>query len=155
MDVSPPGLREANLPSVSATGKGKIAITYMGSTNSPNDPSKGRCGNNTDPANPCPQSAEYAGTTWNGYMTISTNGDSKAPVFYTGTANHPRDPIYRGVCGPGRCGAVYDFIDIEIDREGIAWAAFVDACQVICIQGGSNVGNEGIVGSLVGGPRLR
>lgn len=152
MNVAPPGLREANLPSIASKGKGKIAITYMGSNNSPNDPDV-RCGNDSKP---CPQTAEYAETSWDGVMTISADALSKNPTFYSSTVNHRRDPIYRGRCGPGRCGVVYDFIDIEIDREGIAWAAFVDGCQAICATGNvPNIGNEGIVGYMVGGPRLK
>lgn len=152
MNVAPPGLREANLPAISVKGKGKVAITYMGSKNSPNNPNE-RCGNGSEP---CPGGGDYADTSWDGVMTISDNALSKDPTFYTSTVNHPRDPIYRGQCGPGRCGVVYDFIDIEIDRDGIAWAAFVDGCQAICASGGvPGIGNEGIVGSLVGGPRLK
>lgn len=151
IDVAPPGLREANLPSIAANGKGKIAITYMGSFNSPNNPKKNCAADRS-----CPQAADYAKTTWDGIMTISADALSKDPTFYTGTVNHRRDPIYRGKCGPGRCGAVFDFIDITVDREGIAWAAFVDACTAICGTGNApNIGAEGIVGWLAGGPRLR
>lgn len=152
INVAPPGLREANLPSVAANGKGKIAITYMGSYNSPNNPNV-RCGGD---AEPCPGGGDYAETSWDGVMTVSADALSKDPTFYTSTVNAKQDPIYRGQCGPGRCGVVYDFIDIIIDREGTAWAAFVDGCQAICVSGNvPNVGNEGIVGYLAGGPRLK
>ena len=55
-----------------------------------------------------------------------------------------------------RCKSVYDFIDVAIDKQGQPWAAYVDICLLGCVEGESgNQGNEGIVGTIVGGPRLR
>jgi hypothetical protein len=143
MMIGAPGVKEANLPSLDVGGNGKIAFTYMGSENSPFIP----CDESTE-------DPDYTATTWNGYMMISANADSNRPIFYSATVNNKKDPLYRGECGPGRCGAVWDFIDIVIDR-GQVWAAFVDACIAICsTTGPSNLGGDGITGHFVGGPRL-
>jgi hypothetical protein len=141
--IAAPGVKEANLPTIDVGVKGKVAITYMGSTNS-----QGKPWNNT---------AELAKTTWNGYITMSTSVLRKNPLFYSASVNNPRDPIQRGRCGPGRCGRVFDFIDINISPAGEPFAAFVDACTAKCAKrnGVAPSGDEGIVGGLVGGPRLR
>ena len=141
--VAAPHVKEANLPTIDVGAKGKVAITYMGSTNS-----QGKPWNN---------SAKLAATTWNGYITMSTNVLKKNPVFYSASVNDPRDPIQRGRCGPGRCGSVFDFIDINISPDGEPFASFVDACIKECAKpkAVASDGDMGIVGGLVGGPRLR
>ena len=143
MMIGAPGVKEANLPTIDVGAKGKVAITYMGSTNSQGKPWN--------------DSTKLLKTTWNGYITMSKNVLSKNPVFYSGAVNDTRDPIQRGRCGPGRCGRVFDFIDINISPDGEPFAAFVDACIAECAKpkGASPKGDLGIVGGLVGGPRLR
>ena len=142
--VGPPGLREANLPTIDAGGKGKIAIAYMGSENV-------KIKREGDQ-----ESRDYAAATWNGYMTTSTTAHKKSPIFFTGTINSKKDPIYRQKCGPGRCGAVFDFIDVEITPKGDAWSSWVDACVTFCAKGGvGNDGDEGVVGRMIGGPNLK
>jgi hypothetical protein len=142
MMIAPPGVEEANLPAMDVGGNGKIAISYMGSENSRFAPGGAQ--------------VDYSATTWNAYITISANADSKVPIFYTTTVNNKKDPLVRGTCGPGRCQAVYDFIDIVIDR-GEVWGAYVDGCTGPCIEPGAtqSSGSEGITGRLVGGPSLR
>lgn len=142
MMIAPPGLREANLPAMDVGGTGKLAITYMGSENSPFTPG----GSGFD----------YGATTWNAYVTISADANSRDPLFYTTTVNNKRDPLIRGTCGPGRCKAVYDFIDVVIDR-GEVWGAFVDGCTGPCTRSAKNpsTGIQGITGRLIGGPSLR
>ncbi|HJR44098.1 MAG TPA: sialidase family protein [Actinomycetota bacterium] len=160
MMIAPPGLKEGNLPGLDVGDPGKIAVVYMGSENSPFKPNGnwespectlvedqlGQCG---DP--------RYKNTTWNGYMTISDNALDDDPLFYTATVNDKKDPLVRTTCGPGRCHAVYDFIDIVIGPDGTAWGAFVDACIMACAdpKADGNAGAEAIVGHLVGGPKLR
>ena len=47
-------------------------------------------------------------------------------------------------------------VDVVIDRRGQPWASFVDACLNQCSkQGPGNSGNEGVLGTIVGGPKLR
>ena len=140
--IAPPGLREANLPAMDLGAEGKLAIVYMGSENSPFRPGQENTGS-------------YAKTTWNGYMTVTTNALDKDPLFFTGTVNDKSDPLVRDTCGPGRCRAVYDFIDVVVGPDGSAWAAFVDGCVSVCsATGPSNIGSEAIVGHLEGGPKL-
>jgi len=140
--VGAPGLREANLPAMDLGAEGKIAFVYMGSENSPF-----RAGRDTQ--------RSYSKTTWNGYMTVTANALDKNPLFFTGTVNNKKDPLIRDTCGPGRCRAVFDFIDVVVGPDGTAWGAFVDGCTAICASGASNIGSEAVVGHLVGGPRLR
>ena len=156
--IAPPGLTEANLPSLDVGGPGKIAVTYMGSENSPFKPRKDREGGGECTATTsCGGADEYKRTTWNGVMTISANALDKDPIFYSTTVNDKKDPLKRGECGPGRCGtSIFDFIDIVIGPKGDVYGAYVDACITICgtSQGGSDAGADAVVGRLVGGPKL-
>jgi hypothetical protein len=145
MMVAPPGVNESNLPSIDVSGVGKIALVYYGTENSP-FPCKDGCSDDA-----------YARTTWNGYMTISANALDANPTFYTTTVNDKKDPLKRRTCGPGRCDtSVYDFIDVQIAPDGGVWAAFVDACTLVCStkNGLQDSGHDGVVGHLVGGPGL-
>ncbi|MEA2447421.1 MAG: hypothetical protein QOK47_1058 [Actinomycetota bacterium] len=164
MMVGPPGIREAALPHLDAGAPGGVAVVYYGSTNSPGAPFPESDDCKPDPAycfeqlfflNP-PDPKSYADVTWNGYMTVTANALDKHPTFYTAPINNPSDPFVRGTCGPIRCEAVYDFIDVVIDRLGKPWAIYVDACLNTCADKGTgNSGNEGVLGTLVGSPRLR
>ncbi|MGH2755075.1 MAG: sialidase family protein [Actinomycetota bacterium] len=142
--ASPPGLNETNLPQIDARGKGKIAFVYYGSSNSPFPKCKRECENE-----------EYEKTTWNAYVTVSDSALSKNPTFYTGTINDPKDPLVTQRCGPGRCKEVYDFIDVEIGPDGIAYGAFVDGCMMGCVKDApEGTDYEGLISKLVGAPRL-
>jgi hypothetical protein len=162
--VGPPGLREAALPHLTVGATGKVAVVYYGSTNSPGKPfpqhddckdKMVECFSNLFFLNP-PDPKSYEKTTWNGYMTVTADALSNNPTFHTVTINDPNDPFVRGTCGPIRCKSVYDFIDVGIDADGRAWGAYVDICITTCAKGESgNIGNEAIVGTMVGGPRLR
>jgi hypothetical protein len=146
MMVGAPGLNEGNLPTLEVSAPGKLAIAYYGSTNSPYQRCREEC-----------EQKDYAKTTWNAYMTVSTTALDEDPVFYTTSVNDPRDPMKRQECGPGRCGtSVYDFIDIEIAPDGQVWASFVDACTLTCPSrdGMQDLGKDGVVGRLVGFQRL-
>jgi hypothetical protein len=148
--VSPPGVREVNLATLDAGGVGKVAITYMGSENSP-------WRHDCREKDTCPENSEYAQTTWNGYVSTTTKALSDRPVFVTTTVNPPKDPIFRGRCGPGRCGLVFDFLDVVIAPDGDPYATFVDACVEVCAAKTSTspYGAEGAVARIVGGPSLR
>ena len=140
-----PSVKETNLPQIDVRGPGKIAIVYYGSTNSPYPKCKRKC-----------DAASYLKTTWNAYVTISGNALARNPLFVTGTVNDPKDPLHRGRCGPGRCGWPYDFIDVEIGPDGIAYGAFVDGCMSDCSElrhDGDEY--EGLVSRVVAGPNLR
>ncbi len=141
--VAPPGLNETNLPQIDARGAGKIAIVYYGSSNSPFPRCELEC-----------EGPDYKATTWNAYVTISSDALESDPLFITGAVSDP-DPLVRGECGPGRCHWPYDFIDVEIGSDGIAYGAFVDGCMKGCTEATPREGDyEGLVTKLVGGPRL-
>ena len=162
--VGAPGLKETALPHMTLGAPGKVAIVYYGSTDSPGEPfpeaddckpNMVDCFSELFFLNP-PDPERYKDVTWNGYMTVTANALDRNPTFHTSTVNAPHDPLVRGTCGPIRCKAVYDFIDVAIDKAGRAWAAYVDACISTCVEKGpDNQGNEGVIGTIVGGPRLR
>jgi hypothetical protein len=134
------------MPTIDVLAPGKVAVGYMGTTNS-KDNKKGM------------PERDYKKATWNGYITITTNALSKKPLFYSATVNKPGDPIYRGSCNiaTDRCRPNLDFMDIQINpKDGRPYAAFVDACVLTCAKAGSaNDGGSGFVGTLVGGPKLK
>jgi hypothetical protein len=154
--VGPPGLKEASLPAISIGAAGKLAMAYMGSTNSPGRPFPNEL--NCPRSEPirslltCPEPKRYETVTWNGYVTTTTEALTAVPTFVTSSINPPSDPLIVGTCGPIRCGAEYDFIDVEIAPDGTPWAAFIDGCTAAgaCIDPG-----ELIVGHIVGEPNLR
>ena len=164
--VGAPGVNEINLPSIDVGGVGKVAIAYMGSTNSPGQPFPRAIGTTTNPdcavaQLPCPPPEEYKNTTWSGYMTVSANVFADDPVFYSTTVNDPKDPLKRGTCNEGRLGRcgnqILDFIDVVIAPDGEVWTSWVDACVLACAvpEGEQDQGSEAVVGHLVGGPPLR
>ena len=157
--VGPPGLTEANLVSVDVGRPGAVAIGFMGTTEGPAPPF------NEGP--PCPGAPsacrpsvfgsqgvppEYAGVRWNGYVTTIADVRQRRPILLTATVNHPNEPLLVGDCGPGRCHAVLDFIDVLIGPRGRPWVGLVDDCAV-----GSCADFEGVgvLGRVVGIPSLR
>ncbi len=145
MMVGAPRVNEVTLPTLDVGDPGKVAIAYMGSTNSPFAKCQPDC-----------ETSDYTKTTWNGYITMTTNALSKSPTFYSATVNDPGDPLYQGRCDfSNRCRPILDFIDIEIHPDGTPYGAFVDACLAACNTSGQIDGSAGIVGRLVGGPKLR
>lgn len=156
--IAPPGVNESSIPGIDIGAKGKVAIVYMGTTNSPGPPFNEprscepvSCWFTGDQSEPL-----YRDTTWNGYITMTANALDKDPLFYTATVNDPKDPLIRGQCGPFRCQAEYDFLDIFVAPDGTPWAALVDGCVKECISKAPRTNAaEGIVGRLVGGPSLR
>ncbi|MDQ3957282.1 MAG: glycoside hydrolase [Actinomycetota bacterium] len=121
--VGAPGVEAANLATLDVGDAGNVAIAYYGTT---------------------------GGGTWNGYLSIGRGVLGGSPFFYSGPINDPAEPLKVGECGPGRCGRVLDFIDVEIAPNGRAWGSYVDACQKECEATGveSIADNEGIVGTF-------
>jgi hypothetical protein len=154
--IGPPRLKEGNLPSIDVTTPGKVAVAYMGSENSPGGPNWPDTPSCDALSLECPYPEEYTNVTWNGYITMSANALAKRPVFYTSTVNNKKDPLIRTSCGPGRCRALYDFLDVQIAPDGTPWATFVDGCIAVCVtEPPRNQGADGLAGRLVGGPPLR
>lgn len=142
--IAPPGVRQVNFPTIAAGDSGRIAVTFPGTTS----------GNDGDSTRP-----------WNSYQLLSTNalaltdGDpaTNAVFLYT-TANNETDPIHRGDCGPGRCGGMLDFLDIQTSPfDGMFWATASDTCVDACVSD-PNAGTErvgdGIAVRQTGGPAL-
>jgi hypothetical protein len=104
--IAPPGVMEVNYPSIAASGKGRVAITFPGT----------RSDDRSDGERP-----------WNYYVITTTNALASKPLFVSATANKPSDPIHRGACN-GRCGGMFDFLDVVIAPTGEIWAAATDTC---------------------------
>jgi hypothetical protein len=143
--VAAPKVNEVTLPTLDVGDPGKVAIAYMGTTNSPFQKCQPEC-----------EDKAYAKTKWNGYITTTVDALGKNPTFYSTAINPTSDPIYQGRCDfSNRCSPILDFIDIEISPDGSPYGAFVDACLLACRASGAVDGSAGIVGRVVGGPALR
>lgn len=142
--VGPPGLKEASQPELAVRPDGTVAITYMGSTNSPYQRCEMSC-----------SAEDYEDTIWHGFITVTTDALRSDPVFFTGTVNRPGDPLVRGTCRQQRCQGTLDFHDIAFDPKGDVWGAFVDTCfEGGCSHSGA-LGTPygmGILGRLMVGP---
>ena len=127
--VGPPGLKEASLPAMDIDSKGRIAMAYVGSTNAPG-------GNAPDGAG-----EEYAGVTWNGYVTILDTPLQRRIRLRTATVNDPKDPLMVGECWILRCQQQFDFIDVVVDGRGDVWTSMVDGCLGLhgCISPGRGI----------------
>lgn len=137
--VAPPGVTEAHFASIDARAPGHVAILYMGTTSD-----YGYTARN------------YTKTSWNGYMTISTDALSADPTFQSTTANPLKDPLFRGDCNVRPCGLTYDFLDVVIAPDGRAWGTFVDSCTGPCVANRSAAATDGeaVIAPLVIGPNL-
>lgn len=146
--VGAPGINEAVLPGLAVTPGGRVAISYMGTKNSPGHPFP----NDSCPGLNCPRANRYTNTTWNGYITVSDNPLSADPTFSSVSINDEADPLVVGQCGPFRCQQQADFNDVQFGPDGTPWAAFVDGCdpKLRCESRG-----EAVVGRIVGLPRHR
>jgi hypothetical protein len=144
MMVAPPGVTETDFAVLEAGEPGKVAITFIGNTR----------GDRDDKHRP-----------WNQYVTVSTDVLDAQPLFVSTTANDPADPIIRGECsrdsGGGRCGGIWDFLDIVVSpQDGAFWAAGADGCQKSsCVRSNGKDENaltgEGFAIRQLSGPRVR
>ena len=134
IDVAAPGVARTNLATLTVGAPGKVAIAYYGTTD-----------------------ASGSRSFWNGYLASGVDVLGKKPVFFSASVNDPAHPLKYGDCGPGRCGRVLDFIDVEIAPDGQPWAVYVDACGTTCekTKVESIEDNAGLLGTLSGGPKLR
>ncbi|HUR12953.1 MAG TPA: hypothetical protein VM097_00530 [Mycobacteriales bacterium] len=134
LDVTAPGVKRTNLATLAVGAPGNVAIAYYGTSS------------DTD-----------RNAFWHGYLASGTGLLGANPLFYSATVNDPKRAMKSGACGPGRCGRVLDFIDVEIAPDGTAWAAYVDACGATCEKTHVETDEDsaGVVGALFGGPNLR
>ena len=135
MMIAPPGVKNVNFPTIDAGNEGAIAVNFPGTIAS----SQG-----TRKAN------------WDQYVVVSTNALDPSPVFLSATGNEPTDPVHRGAC-LGRCGGMWDFVDIHIAPSGEVWASASDDCLAACNTGTLEQAHdgEGLVIRQIGGPKLR
>jgi hypothetical protein len=165
LNVSVPGLKESALVQIAVGGPGRLAIVYMGSLNSPGhfpksaacNPDPVKCADeqaHSEPSGPDPPG--YKETTWSGYFLQTVDALDANPTFQTAVLDDPADPFVRGICGPIRCSAESDFLDVRIGPDGTPWAALVDGCTGDCSSGKAmkNNAGDGVVGRLFGGPSL-
>lgn len=138
MMIGHPGVKETWGPTIDVGDNGKIAISYIGSTNAPGGKS------------PTGEGPKYEKATWNGYVTITAEALSSDPVFYTASINDPKDPFVKGECPIVRCQQQFDFIDVVVGPDGTPWTSMVDGC----VDGECPRLGLAIVGRLVGGPSL-
>lgn len=127
--ISSPDVVQTSLPAIAIAPNaptGKVAMVYMGSTNAPGTPYR-------VPA------ADYDGATWNAYLTVTRNVLSRKPTFHTATINDPNVPLVFGKCGTLRCGAEYDFIDVQVGPDGTSWVSAVQGCPGACASVGQLV----------------
>jgi hypothetical protein len=132
MMIGYPGLREAVLPSLDVSPDGKVLVGYMGSLNSPGAPWTG----------------DYSETTFNGFMTETFDALSPHPVFHSASVSDLHIPLIQGACGPGRCAAEVDFIQVMLGPDGTGWGVFVDGCPYRCSSDPLPAGPDGIVAHL-------
>ena len=127
--IAPPAVKEANLPNMDMDEAGRLVFSYMGSTNSPGAPfpTEMYCRNQVCPGYNV-AAAPYLDVTWNAYITLLAEPLKARPLLETVTSNDPADPLIRGECGPFRCQAEYDFIDVEFGPTGQIVAAAIDGC---------------------------
>jgi hypothetical protein len=111
--VSPSDVNETFNPVVAVGRPGEVAISFLGSTNSPGTPFL--------------LSSYTDAVTWGGYV-VAVDLLRPRPALMTAQVNAPGHAFVLGACGPTRCGADWDFQDVQVDAEGNAWASFVDQC---------------------------
>lgn len=127
--IAPPGVRQANFPVVAGGAPGKIAISFPSTTS----------GASNRP--------------WDQTVVTTIDALGADPIFLSATGNPPTDPIHRGNC-LGRCGGMWDFIDIQISAQGEAWVAASDDCGTATCPTPAKAG-AGIAVRMIGGPKLR
>jgi hypothetical protein len=82
---------------------------------------------------------------------MTSNALARRPVFYSAPVSSSDNPLIRGTCGPVRCQAEFDFIDVQVGPDGSPWAVMIDGCpgNDPCAELG-----EAVVAHLEGGPSL-
>jgi hypothetical protein len=117
--VAPPGVKTTNFPDIAAGDDGRVALSFPGSTDA---------------------DANANGSTapWSYYVVFSDNALDAAPTFTSQIAQIPAAAgggtiMHRGACH-GRCGGLFDFLDIQIapTAGGAAYATLSDDCTGAC-----------------------
>ncbi|MFN2626812.1 MAG: sialidase family protein, partial [Mycobacteriales bacterium] len=149
--IAPPGVRSVNFPAIAAGGPGQVAIVFPGA----------------------PKRWDYQAKDhdfrlpWNTYVLTSLNANTSRPAFWSSTVNPRNDPTHRGPC-QGRCGGMFDFLDVKYAPNGEIWAGAVDTCTLLkvnksltaCAKGGDEdrntaIDGQGVAVRQLAGPGLR
>jgi hypothetical protein len=170
--IAAPGVNETAEPSL-VTGKtGQVAVTYLGSKNSPGVPFPDICITgvlglgppsiySTESASTnCPP---YRNETWSTYVTESFNAQDPQPLFWSATLNDPSHPTWYGltpsslrVAGkPFPIGSnafdVFaghvDYYSMTMAPDGTPWVGFFQECP----YGLPVTGNPNCPATLTGG----
>ncbi|HVL97306.1 MAG TPA: sialidase family protein [Solirubrobacteraceae bacterium] len=156
--IAAPGVNEAWNVTIDVGEPGRVAFSYVGTTNSPGGPFCVRTTASScvtaDGGPPKPLAAyQEARTAWHGYMGVSADALGADPVFWSATANVPSAPLMRSTaCGPSRCNNQLDFLDVAVAPDGSAWAAYVDQrCDEVEDPEATCPAAEGAVGHMAGG----
>lgn len=109
--VAPPGVAETNFITVAAGARGRLALTFLGTTDG---------------------DATHTNRAWNFYTALTADALGADPTFLATVTNPggPGDPIHRGTC-QGPCAGMLDYLDepaIAPDGRGAVWAVGVDTC---------------------------
>src|SRR5688572_3555945 len=164
VNVAAPGVTEAALVQVVAGSAGRVALSYLGSSNAPGFvpcAAAAACAAQIirSPVEPGLQPG-YEATTWDAYMALLPDAGADDPAIHSVVVSGDgSDPLIRGTCGPSRCAdSGEDFVDLKIGPDGVPHAVFVDRCMRECVEGGTANTPKGevqaVVARLVGGPSL-
>jgi hypothetical protein len=153
-NVTLPGVKLANFPTMVAADAGRIAFLYVGSTYRPAIA--------FDPNDTTPFTKDLAdsNTPWFAYVGFSLDADHEHPTFATTAIGGLTDPLARGAC-IFRCYGMFDFLDIDINPvTGQVWTALVDTCLDSCAAADGKTpatapATRGAVGFELAGPMLR
>jgi hypothetical protein len=109
--VAPPDVKETNMITVAAGARGRLALTFLGTTDA---------------------DATHSNRPWNLYTVLTTDALGSAPTFLASITNPggPDDPVHRGTC-QGPCSGMLDYLDepaVAPDLHGTVWAVAVDTC---------------------------
>jgi hypothetical protein len=123
LGVAAPGLRQIDLPALTADAAGHVGVAYYGST-------------------------DASAKTLTAYITETSNALDRRPLFYSAALNDPAHPIFRDYAGSDSPRA--DFIGVTYDRSGNVWTGLVK--QLGAPSASSTVPTTGYVGTLEPAP---
>ena len=153
ISIAPPGLTEADQPTLIAGAAGKVAAFFYGTTGD-------CCYGRTDATKTTADlPTGLPASPWSPYAVISLNASSASPTFLSTPMTDPRIPALKGNCGPGRCSNSFDYWDLYIDGGGRLWSSVTNECLTtdcakVGLAGTSDGVAEGFAAQLVCGPRM-
>lgn len=124
LGVTAPGLREVDLPALTAAASGHVGIVYYGST-------------------------DASAKKLTAYMTETSDALDQRPLFYSAALNDPAHPIFEDYAGNDAPRA--DFVGATYDGSGNLWAGVVK--QLGPPTASSTIPTTGYIGTLEPAPR--